>query len=299
MKVALIILFILHMPLAVALRPPSRIQAQSRVVAIGDVHGDFSATQKALKIAKVMNDSEEWIGGNTFLVQTGDQLDRGDGERQLIDLLEKLRPKAQKAGGDILVLNGNHEAMNVDLDFRYVTQAGFANFANLYNHSRSDDSELDDFPQYMRGRVLAFRPGGKYAKIFGQHNTLMIIGQTLFLHGGLTPDYMYMELENINQKIADWMSGEAARPDFITDARGPLWSRDYSSDMSPAKCHELEQVLDHLALKRMVVAHTVFDHINSACQNKVWRIDVGMSNAYGGEVEVLEILHDKILNILR
>jgi hypothetical protein len=55
-------------------------------------------------------------------VQLGDILDRGDGERQCMDLLFKLKEEAREAGGQVHVLLGNHEVRNVDLDFRYVTQ---------------------------------------------------------------------------------------------------------------------------------------------------------------------------------
>jgi len=294
----LILILIISATIASAKRPPSRIPMKNRVVAIGDVHGDFNATKEALKIAKVMNDNEEWIGGDTILVQTGDQLDRGNGEKKLIDLLEKLKPRAQEAGGDIFVLNGNHETMNVDLDLRYVTQTGYKDFDHFYDRSTRNDHILLKFSPYQRGRVVAFRPGGPYAKIFGNHNTLMIIGKTLFLHGGLTPKFMDLGIENINKLVSNWMKGIGPRPPLITNSKGPLWSRDYSSKISPKKCIELNVVLNHLNLTRMVVAHTAYNQINSACNEKVWRIDVGMSAHYGGRIEVLEILQDTTINIL-
>ncbi len=40
----------------------------------------------------------------------------------------------------------------------------------------------------------------------------------------------------------------------------------------------------------MVVGHTVQkDGVTSACGQHVWRVDVGMSRAYGGPIQVLEI----------
>jgi len=45
----------------------------------------------------------------------------------------------------------------------------------------------------------------------------------------------------------------------------------------------------------MVMGHTVQqDGISSACDGLAWRIDVGMSAAYGGPVEVLEIVGDSV-----
>ena len=74
-----------------------------------------------LQIAKLVDDESNWIGGTCHLVQLGDILDRGDSERSCIDLLFKLRKQAEEAGGKVHVLLGNHEVMNVALDFRYVT----------------------------------------------------------------------------------------------------------------------------------------------------------------------------------
>ena len=58
-----------------------------RVVAIGDVHGDVEAARQALRLAGVLEGDSKWIGGDTILVQTGDQLDRGDDEPEIFSLL--------------------------------------------------------------------------------------------------------------------------------------------------------------------------------------------------------------------
>jgi hypothetical protein len=49
-------------------------------------------------------------------------------------------------------------------------------------------------------------------------------------------------------------------------------------------------VLSLLSAKRLVVGHTVQEQgINSACDGRVWRIDVGLSRFYGKPPSVLEI----------
>lgn len=97
-----------------ALERPESIHSEvRRVVAIGDVHGDFKAAMRAIRIAGIINDKNEWIGGDTIFVQVGDQTDRGDSEKEIIDFLEELRPKALEAGGRVITLNGNHETKNV------------------------------------------------------------------------------------------------------------------------------------------------------------------------------------------
>jgi hypothetical protein len=58
------------------------------------------------------------------VVQVGDVLDRGDDEIAILILLQKLHKQAEKEGGAVYILNGNHEVLNVSGDFRYVTQVG-------------------------------------------------------------------------------------------------------------------------------------------------------------------------------
>ena len=80
-----------------------------RIVAVGDVHGDVEALRGCLKIAKLIDDKDSWIGGNTHFVQVGDILDRGDEEKDCLNLLVKLRPQAEAKGGAVHILLGNHE----------------------------------------------------------------------------------------------------------------------------------------------------------------------------------------------
>ncbi|MCA9658976.1 MAG: calcineurin, partial [Myxococcales bacterium] len=60
--------------------PPTKVPGAKRIVALGDVHGDLEATRHALRIAGAIDGDDRWIGGDLVVVQTGDQLDRGDDE---------------------------------------------------------------------------------------------------------------------------------------------------------------------------------------------------------------------------
>ena len=95
-----------------------------RLVAIGDLHGDFKQAMRALQVAKVMGEDGKWCGGTSVLVQVGDILDRGDNELAIMRKFRALAKEAKAAGGDVIVTNGNHEIMNVLGDFRYATKGG-------------------------------------------------------------------------------------------------------------------------------------------------------------------------------
>ena len=267
---------------------PVRFPEAPRVVAIGDVHGDLAGTRAALKLAGAIDDEDEWIGGKLVVVQTGDQLDRGDEERAILELLAKLERAARQAGGALHVLLGNHEIMNALADFRYVTPGGFRDFRGV----TGGNPKALRFQPVARGRASAFLPGGQYAKQLAGRNTVAIIGDTAFAHGGVLPAHVDYGLARLNSEVRAWLRGDLPKPPSIMDGDdAPIWTRQYSdADTSPADCKVLEKTLDAMKVKRMVVGHTTQkDGVTAACGDRVWRIDVGISAHYGGRIEVLEI----------
>lgn len=267
--------------------------ATRRIVAIGDVHGDYESMRRVLILVGLIDDLDRWIGGDAILVQVGDQLDRGDQERRIIDELERLATEAHAAGGAVYPLLGNHETMNVSEDFRYVTLGGWSDFADVAHNT--DDPALATYTSSERGRVAAFRPGGPYARILARHNVMMLVGATLFAHGGILPAHAQYGLEAINHETRQWILGATPRPAVLSGEDSPVWSRHYSSDTDDADCALLQDVLQRTGAVRIVVAHTVQSSgINSACDDKIWRVDVGLAAHYGGAPEALEIIGDAV-----
>jgi len=271
-------------------QPPwfaDRLPPAPRIVAIGDVHGDLRAFRAALRAGGVLDAADHWSGAETVVVQTGDVFDRGDDELEIVQLIDRLRPEAAAAGGKLVTLNGNHELMNVALDFRYVTPGAYADF-DAY---ASADPALADVKPEARGRVAAFKPGGPLALALSRQNMVQVVGDTLFLHGGLEPRWAQVGLEALNDGPRRWMTGELPQaPESVTAHDSPTWSRAFSAEESPEVCDALARSLDAVGARRMVVGHTVQrDGITSACDGRVWRIDVGMAAYYGGQVQVLEI----------
>lgn len=101
---------------------------QSKTVVLTDVHGDYVSLISLLKATNVINDELEWSGNTATLISLGDNLDRGAESRKVIDLFMRLEDEAANSGGNVIVLLGNHEIMNIIADLRYVSDQEFLAF---------------------------------------------------------------------------------------------------------------------------------------------------------------------------
>ncbi len=251
---------------------PLHLPAPKRLVAIGDLHGDLGGARAALRAAGAIDEADRWIGGDLEVVQLGDVLDRGDDESKILELFDRLDGEARAAGGAVIPLLGNHELMNAAGDFRYVTPGGARDFGG--------------------DRARALGPRGEWAKKLARHNNVAIVGDTVLSHAGVLADWV-THLDDMNLAARCWLDGQAGDSRHPVDAliadSSPVWTRVWGAP-GAVDCAELDHVLASLGAKRMVVGHTVQEHgISSACDGKLWRIDVGLAKLYGGPIEVLEI----------
>ena len=99
--------------------------------------------------------------------------------------------------------------------------------------------------------------------------------------------------------------------DLLFGKDGMFWTRKFSqNEVGDDNCKILFKSMELLDVTSnkggMVVGHTPQSNINSQCNNRVWRIDTGMSEAFGkrqhelARIEVLEILNNgETINTLR
>lgn len=270
-------------------RPPttSAPERSRRVVAVGDLHGDLTATREILRLTGLIDEADRWRGGTDRLVQLGDILDRGDEEREIIALLERIAREAQAAGGAVHVLNGNHELMQAGKRYLYVTPDGFRDFAEFDD----GDPSLAIFPPERRGRFAAFRPGGPYARKLADHPVVLHLEDTIYVHGGLLPKHLDVGIDTINARARAFMLGEDdAFWGWLADWDSPVMSRHYADRPSAGDCYLLDQTLTRTGARRMVVGHTPQARgVTSYCDDRVWAVDVGLSEPAGNLREALEI----------
>lgn len=302
--------------------------AVERTAAVGDVHGDFEQFVAVLRSADLIDEKIEWSGGKTHLVQLGDIPDRGPDTRKVMDLMMRLQEQARAAGGEVHALIGNHDAMSVYGDLRYITPAEFAAFRNENSESvrsyfyqehlkeiaadpkRKEDPPPDDAYRkawekehplgYFEHR-FNFGPNGPYGKWIRQHNAVIRINETLFSHAGISPKYADMDLDTINNRIREELQDPGKLQGGITlDTEGPLWYRGWARESGEALAAQLEEVLTRHGAKRMVLGHTPTEGaIMPRFSGRILLADVGLAQAYGSRLACLVIEKGKAYAIHR
>jgi hypothetical protein len=270
----------------------------------------------ALRLARVISADAppgpdglpRWAGGDAVVVQLGDVLDRGDTEIGILRLLMSLDEQAQREGGGVYMLNGNHESLNVCGDFRYVTPGAFIESAVEFGIPR--DVALRSWDGCIQARAALYLPGGRVARMLSRNPTVLIVNDTAFAHGGLLPIHVEYGIERMNAEVAAWMrrdrapddDGGFASPPFLAmgDGKSVMWNRQLSVEKwgNPVDRYRASsmasQALAAVGAKRLVVGHTPqMRGANVDCDGLVWRIDVGMSSGVlDAPVAVLEITTD-------
>jgi TPR repeat protein len=284
-----------------------------RVVAIGDLHGDYEQFVLALESAGLVDGNANWTGGKTHLVQTGDVVDRGPDSRAIMDLLMRLETQAREAGGAVHALIGNHEAMDVYGDLRYVSPAEFSTFSSTgteatrqtsYDELRRgvtapatpESNQAQPEPKHTPGfeeHRAAFGPAGKYGQWLRSHDTAIKINRTLFVHAGIGLKYSDWSLDRINQEVRDELSDlTRLHGGIVIDQEGPLWYPGLAKGGEPQLSPLVDSLLARFDVDRIVIGHTFADGaITPRFAGKVLLIDVGLSRIYDnlGRLACLEI----------
>jgi hypothetical protein len=297
----------------------------NRIIVLGDIHGDWELTIKLLKIGNVIDDKLQWIGNNTIVVQMGDQIDRcrptdklckhplttmndENSDIKILKFFSELHNKAKINGGAVYSLLGNHEIMNILGDFRYVSHNNIKSFDNNINIAITKRQEF-------------FKRGGEFAKYLAETRiSLLQIGKHLFVHGGLMPSiaqkYTISQINNIvKQWLIDPTFNDVSTDEIIHGINSPFWNRSFgilkpNCSMDNNICKDLfSKTCELYNIDNIIIGHSIqsYDNhsgINSTCDNRIWRTDVGASKAmdqFGNnpnrKPQILEIFNDSF-NIL-
>ena len=211
--------------------PPLTAQGAPRIVAIGDIHGAIDSLKSILTAAGLIGTDGRWSGGRAQLIQTGDNMDRGEHTRAVLDLLMALEPQARQAGGRAIALLGNHEVMNLIGDTRDVTREIFATFADAKSDARREEAWtqyaalgaaraakgepvpavyaqtreawLTTHPAGLVEYHDAMGPRGKYGAWLRDKPVLLQYGGSIFMHAGFAAATAPAKADEVNVRVRD------------------------------------------------------------------------------------------------
>lgn len=239
-------------------RPDVLVAAPDSLFILGDTHGEYDRVVTLLRNAGLIDAEHDWSGGSAHLVFLGDLTDRGGEVTRLLWFVYALERQAERAGGRVHVLLGNHEVLVMAGDERYVAPPELQNvaaqgltYAEAFHPDRS-----------VLGRWLASKPA------------VMRIGDVLLAHGGVGPEYADWRPRAIADTLARYVAEPLFRRwadstvvvqpmdsaaferrfSFFFGDDNPFWYRGYvQADTLSAP---LERALDRADAQVHVVAHT-------------------------------------------
>ena len=276
---------------------------KQRVVVVGDIHADIIVARRAFQLAGAIDEQGEWVGGDLVVVQLGDFIGRSYEDREVLDFILEVRNKAEVGGGNVHVLIGNHEVFGARLELRWVPDEAYSAFSDIPGLDLNNP-RLMHLPEYQRARSAALMPGGYYSKQLAEFPAVLRLGETIYVHGGVTPHWARYGVDRINEEVSKWFAGHSDEPvsaqgmDPRNHDDSVMMSRHFSEDVDEKDCEMLEESLALLNAKRMIVAHSIQQSITARCDDQVWAVDVGMSRYYGGNLQVLQIIDDDIVSVI-
>ena len=246
-----------------------------KIIVISDIEGNFDAFSGFLLNNKVIDNNYNWTFGNGHLLLNGDFVDRGKNVIQVLWLIYKLENQADKQGGKVHYILGNHEIMNFQGNANY-NKKKYKRIAQLI--SKNDSITVATKFMYSDKTEL-----GKWLR---SKNVIEKIGNYLFVHAGISPEILKysVSISDINRIARDnWDKNLYDEEEnnkvenFITGKKGIYWYRGLAQDYKyyeKIKETELNKVLKYYQADKIIFGHTVVEDITKEFKGKTINIDV-------------------------
>jgi len=244
--------------------PKSTYNDNNNILAISDIESNYKTFRNFLINSNIIDDNLNWTFGNGHLVLVGDFVDRGLFTTQLLWFIYKLEQDAEKQGGYVHYIIGNHELKNMQGNFGSAPPK----FSSIASILEKKQSELYDSNSLI-GKWLASK------------NALELINGNLFVHGGIHPDLAEsnLSLEELNQIIRfnyykpfNPEKDKSLEQLLVSTKTGPCWYRGYFKENLTKE--QIDRTLDKFNAKSVVVGHTIQKEVNRRHNGKVFGIDV-------------------------
>jgi len=239
----------------------------NKIAVFGDIHGEFLPLLSILKNNHIINNQNKWNFGDGHLVFTGDIFDRGNQVTECLWYIFQLQIQARKQGGAVHFLFGNHEMMALLFDDRYVQKK--------YQHAAH-------FLHYQYGHF--FDKHSVLGIWLRSNNTVLRIGDQLFVHGGISPKFLEhkMSISKINEQMRYHLNNYTALKDtslveLFLSSDSPLWYRGYltrTPSYDRISLQEVIRTLDFYKAMIIIFGHTPVARVYPFYSFKLIAMDV-------------------------
>ncbi len=244
---------------------PSVYAMPEKLIAISDIEGRYHEFKQFLIANKVMDKNYKWTFGKGHLVTVGDFFDRGLLVNQTLWLIYSLEEQAEKAGGKVHFILGNHDLMNMKNDFRYVRKKYL------------EDAKLMGVEYYD-----LYKPNTELGRWLATKNILEKIGDYIFIHAGISKEVSDLNLgvEGINKfarnfyfsNVEERAGVDPLRSVIYMHGKSPMWYRGYGKETIDK--NEFAAIAKNMGAKKFVIGHTLHESVTYLMDKQVIDLDV-------------------------
>ncbi len=270
--------------------PSAQFEMPEKLMVIGDIHGCYDSLIVLLQKHRVINKAHRWIWGQGHLVFLGDIFDRGDKVTEALWLIYSLEHQAERSGGKVHLLLGNHEILVLNGNPNYLSEK--------YYYL----TEKNEFPYDALFGIKTVL--GEWIRT---KNTLIRVGDLLFVHGGISPEVAsrQMDIDQINDLLRFFLEHPGRKnynPEIralLLGKKGPFWYRGFvesNHDYERLDAASLEKILDQYHAEKILIGHTNVNRIQSLYKGNVIALDVPFYTC-GFSMQVLMIENNRFYTI--
>lgn len=258
---------------------PSEFAGADKIAILSDIHGQIDVLQELLKANDIIDQKNNWSFDKGHFVIVGDVFDRGPKVTETLWFIFKLEEQAELAGGKVHYLMGNHEYMALHNDLRYIHEKYYKT-SELLNTSYPDLFSVNT----VLGRWLRSK------------STIIKINDNLFVHGGLSNEFMSMglSLDEANDRYRK--SFEMTRDEIrasedyngLYSSSSPIWYRGYFAGKKGMTESDFQNILSFLDANQIIVGHTSYKKVKSGYDKRLYVVDSSIKIGKSGELLLIE-----------
>lgn len=218
---------------------------RGRLLAVSDIHGCRDKFALALLKSGLIDPDINWTGKDCTLIILGDVIDRGSDSKGVVNLILNIKRQADRIGGSVITLMGNHEKMIID-----AAKHKNPNTRQAWFNCWMDNGGYQCVESYKEV-IESVDPDG-YCEMWSPKNPeiivkyhreyfdnllpFIILNDTLFVHAGVDPR---SNLEELTKGLQ-----------ICNNGLTPLWIRDQFYN------YPHKEFIDSYKVKKIVFGHT-------------------------------------------